>query len=256
MRVKRLSMPIMAAVAAMCLFADEKPARKTEAEAKQKVEESTTQTADLPAGGVLRLSHSTGDLTIEAWDKPDVEITTIKTTKDELSENERAGASAELKKVTVSIKRQGNDLVITTNFPRHPGFPPGWPWSRDRKFDLEYHISVPRHTKLAINHDVGDVNVDGVTGDIEARVLQGQITLHLPEDLPYNIDAKSDYGNVNSDFPGERHRAWIGQSAFHPAPKPAQALKLRVGYGDIVLLRIRIPKTPPPAPTASSGDGL
>lgn len=237
-------------LAAGCLLAEEKPSSSQAVPAKQTIQESKTQTLDFPAGGLLRLKHSIGDLTIEAWDNPNVEITTIKSTKKEYTEGRRARASAALQKVKVTTERHGDELVITTDYPRHRAFPPSWPWGGAEKFDLEYHISVPRNARLAIDHDVGDVNVDGVTGNIEAKVLQGQITLHLPEDAQYRIDAKSDYGNVNSDFPGERHRSWIGQSAYHDAPKPAQALNLRVGYGDIVLLRIRIPKTPEPAPSA------
>lgn len=253
MRTINLLIPILAA---SCLHAEEKPAQAKEAEAKQKVEESKTQSVDFPAGGLLRLKHSMGDLTIEAWDNPNVEITTIKSTKEEYWERDRGKGSAELEKVIVATERHGDELVITTNFPRHRGFPSSWPWGGAEKFDLEYHISVPGNARLAIDHDVGAVNVDGVTGDIEAKLLQGEIMLHLPEDAQYSIDAKSDYGNVNSDFPGEKHRAWIGQSAFHDAPRPAHTLHLRVGYGDIVLLRIRVPKTPEPAAATANRSGL
>jgi len=253
MRARKL---FIAVLAAGCLAAEKKPAERKEEGPRQKVELTKTQSMDFPAGGVLRLKNSTGDLNIEAWDNPNVEITTIRSTKDELPESERARATAMLEKVTFTIERMGNEVVITTNFPRHQGFPPDLPFSRDRKFDVEYDISVPRSAMLAIDHDVGDVNVNGVTGDIEAKVLQGEIMLHLPEDAKYSIDAKSEYGNVNSDFPGELRRSWISQKALEDAPRPAHTLKLRIGYGDIVLLRIRVPKYPDAAPVRPGGSGL
>ncbi len=247
---------LIPAVAATCLFAVENTDKLKEAEQKHYVEETNTQSISFPAGGVLRLKNSSGDLNIEAWDNTNVEITTVKSTQKPFSAAERAKGSAELQKVTVAAERKGNEVVVTTSYPRHRGFPPPWPWGGATNFNLEYHISVPRNARLVIDHDVGAVNVDGVTGDIDAKLLQGEIMLHLPEDVPYKIDAKTDYGNVNSDFPGEKKRAWMGQTAFHDAPKPAQALKLRVGYGDIVLLRIRLPKYPDAGSAKPAGSGL
>lgn len=247
---------LIPALAVTSLLAVENTAQLKEAEQKHYVEESHTQSVPFPPGGVLRLKNSTGDLDIEAWDNSNVEITTIKSTQKQFSAAERAKGSAELDKVTVAAERKGNEVVITTSYPRHRGFPPPLPWGGATDFNLEYHISVPRNARLVIDHDVGAVNVDGVTGDIDAKLLQGEIMLHLPEDVPYKIDAKSDYGNVNSDFPGEKVRRWVSQTAFRDAPKPAQALKLRVGYGDIVLLRIRLPKYPDSATAKPAGSGL
>ncbi len=99
-----------------------------EAEQKHYVEERKTPTFDFPAGGVGRLKNSTGDLNIEAWDNPNVEITTILSTQTPFSAAECAKGSAELAKVSVKAERKGNELVITTSFPRHRGFPPSFPW--------------------------------------------------------------------------------------------------------------------------------
>jgi hypothetical protein len=203
-------------------------------------EDKTTQTLAFPAGGVMRLKHSIGDVNIEAWDSPNVEITTIKSSN----------------KVIVTAEVHGDELSITTAYPRRRPLPPSWPFGSPADFNLEYHIMVPRAARLAIDLDVGSVNVDGVTGDIDARVRQGEIMLHLPEDAKYSIDAKTDYGNVNSDFPGELHRAWFSQKAFESAPRPAHTLKLRVGYGDIILLKTHTPKYPEPGAGKPNGSGL
>jgi hypothetical protein len=220
MRVRPLLIPVLAA---SCLFAADKTVRRKEAEPKQNIEETKTQTMAFPAGGVLRLKHSTGDLNIEAWDNSNVEITTVK----------RGETKAELDKVTVATEQHGDELAITTAFPRRRGLLATWAF--------EYHISVPRTTRLVIDHEVGAVNVDGVTGDIDAKLRQGEIMLHLPGNAQYGIDAKAEYGNVNSDFPGEWRRRWFGQKAFEDLPRPAHTLKLRVRYGDIVLLKTSIP---------------
>ena len=145
-------------------------------EPKQKVQVSKTERIEFPSGGTLRLKNSIGDLTMEGWDQPGVEITTVKSTKAEYASADREKASHELDRVQIAAERQGDELVITTDFPRHRGFPPSLPLGGATNFDLDYRIKVPRDARLIVDHDVGDVNIDGVTGDIHVTVLQGTIT--------------------------------------------------------------------------------
>ena len=46
-------------------------------EPNQRLPVANTQRLDFPSGGTLRLTKSTGMVTVEAWERPDVEITTI-----------------------------------------------------------------------------------------------------------------------------------------------------------------------------------
>ncbi len=55
---------------------------------------SKTERMDFPAGGTLRFTNSVGVLTVEAWDRPVVEITTIKSTRGEYDASEREKADA------------------------------------------------------------------------------------------------------------------------------------------------------------------
>ena len=247
---------VITGLTAICLAAAEQPASEKDPPSNRAVEVTKTESVPFPAGGVLHLRHSIGDLNIEAWDNPNVEITTIKSTADLYAESDVAAVKAEMEKVTLVTERHGDEVVITTGFPRRLNFgiPDYPPLGRAAKFNLEYHISVPRSARLVIDHIEGAVNVDRVAGDIQVHVKQGEIMLHLPEDAKYSIDAKATYGNVNSDFPGERHRRWFGQRAFAAESGPAHKLSLRVGYGDIVLLTVHTPKYPDaPGKSARSG---
>src|ERR1022692_544251 len=211
-------------------------------EPKQQVQVSKTERIDFPPGGTLRLTKSTGVLTVEAWDRPDVEITTIKSTKTEYDAGGRERAKHELNKVRVSAERHGDELVVTTDAPRHRRFSP---------FDPEYRIKAPRTARLIANHGVGDVNIDGILGDIQVTLLKGEIMLHLPEEGRYDITARSHVGNVNSDFPGPEKRRWwlLGHQSASENSQAAHKLNLRVGFGDIVILKTRVPAPPgPPAP--------
>ncbi len=212
-------------------------------EPKQKVVVTNTQDLDFASGGQLRLKHSTGELTIEGWDQPGVEITTIKSTKKEYEASERENAVYELDKVHVAAQRQGDDVVVTTEFPKHHLFPPPSPLGAAVDFDLRYDIKVPRSAGLAVDHNTGEVHVDNITGQIHVTDKQGLITVHLAENRPSAVDARSGLGSVDSDFAGTEKRAalLLGHSFMENPSGSAQKLYLRIRYGDIIVLRQRIP---------------
>jgi hypothetical protein len=216
-------------------------------EAKQKVQVSKTEKMDFPANGTLRLQNSTGELTIEGWDQPGVEITTTKSSKDEYLAKDRDKATKNLDRVQVSTKRNGDELVITTEYPHHRAFPYVTPLQTVTNFDLEYIIKVPRNAKLIVKHEDGEVHVDDVTGNIQATARQGLIALRLVSDMPPAIDAKSYIGAVNSDFAGKEtlQPLHFGHKFVEGAASAPQSLHLRIGYGDIVILKAHEPKAPP-----------
>jgi hypothetical protein len=142
--------------------------------------------------------------------------------------------------------------VITTDFPRHRAYRVPYPLSGNTNFDLEYHIKAPVNAKIIADHTLGDVNIDGLAGDIQVTLAQGEILLHLPEDEKYSIHAQSDVGSVNSDFsPLEKRTRWfVGHRSVDENAAAPHKLNLKVGFGDIVILKTRIPKLPD-SPTAA-----
>jgi hypothetical protein len=221
------------------LLADDEP--------KQKVQVLHTERADFPSGGLVRLRNSIGELAVDGWDRPDVEITTIKSTKALYASRDREKASRELDEVRISVVRSGDELIITTDFPQHRGLPPPSPLRAATNFNLDYHINVPRNARLAVDHNVGEVYVDNLTSDIHVTVLNGGIILHLPQEGRYAIDAKSDFGGVTSDFPGsEKRRPWLLGHQLIQGTSAAHDLYLRVGSGDIIILKTQRPQAPGP----------
>src|ERR1700735_4084182 len=105
-------------------------------EARQKVQVSKTEKMDFPANGTLRLQNSTGELTIEGWDQPGVEITTTKSGKTAYTAPDRGQAARDLDRVQISTKRNGDEVVVTTDFPHHRAFPYVTPLQTVTNFDL------------------------------------------------------------------------------------------------------------------------
>jgi hypothetical protein len=218
---------------------------------------SKTEHIDFPSGGTLRFIKSIGVLTVEAWDQPGVEITTVKSTKGDIDPRDRDKAMRDLEKLGVTTERHGDELVFTTKYPGHRPFRIFYPVSGNTSYALEYRIKAPANTRIIADHTLGYVNIDGLTSDIQANVAQGEILLHLPEDQKYTIHARSNFGSVNSDFSElEKRTGWILGHRSVDAGAAPHNLNLRVGFGDIVILRIRIPQFPEPPAAAAKTDGL
>jgi hypothetical protein len=209
--------------------------------ATQKIQVTHTETVPFPSAGRLRLKNSIGELTIQGWDRPDVEITTIKSTALAIAPAKRDKATRELDKVRIAAATQGEDLVIATEFPRHRGWLPTWRRHPNTDFDLEYRIMVPRNARIDVDHVRGEVHVDNLTSDVRVTDGNGTITLQVPADGQYDVDARSKLGAVDSDLPGHENRAhWFGHG-FVQATPAAHKLYLRVGFGDIVILKMQKP---------------
>jgi hypothetical protein len=211
---------------------------------REKIQQTKTEKMEFPSGGLLRLNHSLGELTIEGWDQPGVEITTTKTTKEEYDSATRQKGAGELDQVRITSERHEDELVVTTALPVHGRFSP--PLPNSARIDLVSHIYVPHSARLAIDHGSGNIYIEDVAGNIEAAIGQGTLLLRLPEPGQHDIDARSKWGSVTSDFPGQaRKTRWqVGHQFAGHAEGGAQKLLLRAGYGDIIILKERQPKGP------------
>src|ERR1700674_2577306 len=196
-----------------------------------------TEKVDFSPGGLIRLDGAYGDLFLEGWDQPEVEITVTKSMryKYESAQSQRAAQHMESIRV-VTERHSPMELTISTKLPsRRHGSPP-LPRTTKGGVMLEYHILVPRNSRLVIHQGVGNVLVRDVTGDIEAACRMGDILLWLSGSRTYSIDARSRAGTVSSDFSGAiRSYFLFGQTFTNVSPAPSQRLHLRVGFGGITI---------------------
>jgi hypothetical protein len=189
---------------------------------------SSTQTFSFDPKGLIQLEQSYGDVEIQGWDRPEVEITTIKSTQRKYSPAEKASAEKELDKISITAIKQGEDrLKITTEFPSR------------KTTDLKYVIRAPAQAKLVVHHDMGDVKVSNFTSDIEVTNRIGEIGLSLPEPESYSVDAKARIGDVSSDFGCSVGENLIGQQLHSAGGSLHRQLFLRIGIGDISIRKIK-----------------
>src|SRR5579864_7762798 len=169
----------------------------------QAVQVTTTERVEFAPGGTIRLNDSYGSLTLEGWDRPEVEITVTKLMPHD-SKGQPDEAKKRLDEIRVGTERKsGSELVISTSLPAHRSLvSPFVPRKTAGDVTIEYQIHAPRDSKLAIHHGTGSVVVSQMTGDTEATCGQCDMVLMLRDSGAYAIDAKSKLGTVTSDFDG------------------------------------------------------
>jgi hypothetical protein len=199
---------------------------------KRLIEITSTQQIPFRAGGTVRVIHSYGELWVEGWDRPEVELTVTKSPDELFDAKDQAEATKRVESVKVTAERKSDsELDISTvvsHFHRstHPFGPLGG-------VTMRYRVRVPRDSKLVIHHDTGEVLVSQITADIEATGRRGDIVLLLPETGKYSIDAKSKIGTVSSDFDGAFQHGLTRSDYALQAPAPAHRISVRMGTGGI-----------------------
>lgn len=188
----------------------------------QRVDVTTTEKTDFAPGGTVHIEHSTGELNIEGWDQPVVEITATRYTFS----NRPDQAKTLLSKVEVKKQLSGHDLTIGT---AHKHFT----WAH-----VDYRIRVPRNTNLVIHHDIGDVTIYDVVGNIDAAASTGDVVVQLPEPAKYQIEAHTGFGSIYSDFDGAHHphlKTSESLSLTTDGTGETHQIHLHVSYGGITL---------------------
>jgi hypothetical protein len=214
---------------------------------KEPPQKTTTERVNFAPGGTIHIGGSYGDLNVDGWDRPEVEVTVIKTLPYGHKAKQPDQGAADLDRVRIVTEHKSPpELTISTELPsRHAWIPP---FTRHTTAGVivQYEIHVPRDSRLVVHHGTGSVSVNGVAGDIEARVGRGDILLWLPPGS-YSLDARTKFGVVSSDLEGNAHNRYlIGESFTQVNPPPSHRLHLRMGFGGITLKEI-LPESQAPA---------
>jgi hypothetical protein len=202
-------------------------------EAKREAVRTFTQTIEFNPHGVIQVVESFGELRVEGWDKDEVSITITKKSQKEYAAKDLPKAEAALDQIRIETETlgEGELLVIRTVFPARTPFR----WLRGKSnAELEYVLKVPRTCGLAIKHDIGEVDIIGLTGDIEATSAIGEIHLEVPDDRPNAVNARAKIGAVESDFhPEPQRQGGFGAKLMNGYATGARRLYLRIGIGEI-----------------------
>src|SRR5262245_32656775 len=208
---------------------------------KHEAEIKTTQSIEFGAKGTIQIVDSFGSVKVEGWDKEEVELTVTKRTQKKYEPKDIAKARKDLERFKVTMETIGETslLVINTTY---PSWTPARMFRGKTNLNLDYLIKVPRQSSLLIKHGIGEVDVTNVSGDIEATASIGEVSLKLPEDQSYSVDARVRIGDVSSEFGQTTQRKGfipLGAKLAGDPAAPTRRIFLRVGIGDIQVTKLR-----------------
>jgi hypothetical protein len=202
---------------------------------------TSTERVSFAPGGTIHVNHSYGDLNVDGWDRPEVEVTVTKSLNRFGESKIQDQDKSRLASIQVTTA-QGSptELTISTMLAsRHSKWSPPLPSTTTAGVGLEYAIHVPHDSKLVIHHGIGSVSVAQVTGDVEATCGRGDILLWLLPGGSYAIDAKVKFGHVSSVLEGSALNQYLIGQRFRRADSPSShRLHLRMGFGGITIQEI------------------
>src|SRR6202030_2743147 len=88
---------------------------------KEKLSTTRTERFNVPAAGTIRLENSFGEVDIDGWDRPEVEVTVVRSSEHFANDKDRAEAQRRLDRVQISAKQDGNDVIVSTKYPPRNG---------------------------------------------------------------------------------------------------------------------------------------
>ena len=136
--------------------------------------EELVRVISMEPGGRFTLHNVSGEITVTGVDGDDL---TIRATKRVAG---RGSAAADaLDRVEIDIEERGNRVIVETDYPRHRrsflqslGNLLGG-GGREPFVAVDYLVTVPRGTAVAVESFDGDVTVEGVDGETRVEVVSG-----------------------------------------------------------------------------------
>ena len=145
------------------------------------VKKTYKKTFHVDPGGSVTLKGDEGFISVESWDKPEVQLTW---TKSVWGKNKKQ-AEQILEAVEVRITHTGNRLHVKVVEPNHRHNFSFWDlfdpdtWG-SRNFHspvVDFELIVPREINLSFSNDEGNVTVNSIDGDVDIDVDEGDIEL-------------------------------------------------------------------------------
>jgi DUF4097 and DUF4098 domain-containing protein YvlB len=181
MTLRKLIIPALAVFA----MAWTSPARASET-----VKETFQKTYPLQAGGELRVENTNGGITVEAWDRNEVQVEAIKQVRAANAEKAREG----LKLLRIEVQPSAGALQILTKYPRNEGdgfF--DWLSGSSVSMSVTYKIKAPRELVSNLESTNGGVRLVGTRGRAQLSTTNGGVSV---EDVEGNIRLRSTNGGL------------------------------------------------------------
>jgi len=135
------------------------------------------------AVNLVDLDFSVGEVTVEAWDSPGVQLDV------ELKCHRATGSCRDAaQKVRLVYSTDGDKLRIATK---------DWPKLSGHGLEAHIRVQMPRKLSLKADLGVGEMRIAGLERDVKANLGVGQLTMTLPESAVSSVHADTGVGEAS-----------------------------------------------------------
>lgn len=180
------------------------------------------------SSGTLAIDTRVGDILIDGWDDPHVEIEAEKVVRGRSKEK----AKPLYDQIKIRVEGADKNVLLRTIYPSRRLWRP---FRNESKLSVNYRIRMPYDARLILRCVDGDVRVRGLIGAEELRVNYGDVEVRVPSIYRLrSVNAHAWLGYVESDLHGESGAGW-GQKLSFWNPRGEQDIVVKVRLGGVFI---------------------
>jgi len=134
------------------------------------VTERIEKSFPMKAGGSVSIENVNGDITVENWDKAEVQIVAVKTVKAASEES----AKKDLQALKVTFRTEGDRLVVETEYPKSSFWDFNWLGGGSTK-EVTFTVMAPAGITLDFESVNGSVVADVPGSTLKAETVNGAV---------------------------------------------------------------------------------
>ena len=135
------------------------------AQGKVKHEEIFEKTESLAKDGKVEIRNVSGDVEVMTWDRGEVKIDALKTSRANSLDKAKENAS----KVKIEVTRENGILKVETKYPK--------PSIKNLSVSVYYKVTVPSQASIKAKTVSGDVTLENIGGKAAANTKSGDVTV-------------------------------------------------------------------------------
>ncbi|UCE40601.1 MAG: DUF4097 family beta strand repeat protein [Candidatus Aminicenantes bacterium] len=136
------------------------------AQGKVKHEEKFEKTESLARDGKVEIRNISGDVDVVTWDRNEVKIDALKTSKASSMDKAKENAS----KVKIEVTRENGILKIETKYPK--------PSIKNLSVSVNYKVTIPSQAAVKAKSVSGSVTLENIGGNAAAETKSGNVTVY------------------------------------------------------------------------------
>lgn len=163
------------------------------AAAADDVVRTLNQAFPVNAAGEIDLDFPVGELIVEAWDEAQVKVEARVECE---SKSGRCAEAAKALRLTASTSSQRLSVELQ-----------GWPKGGTRGLEVHARVKVPRDLPLTAALGVGELNISGIEGDLNADVGVGEVRVAMQQSAVGSVHLDTGVGEANLSAGGKRYES-------------------------------------------------